>query len=194
MKYYELDTEGDGADEDLASVEELVTGAGYDEENYRVPRGKSTQAIWPADASLRIAKGGRRLSDLIGTTTSQVIVSRLVADIVRSALTPADNVEILPVTLRDSRRRILSKDYFVINPVGTVDCLDLEASEIEWDEDEPGEVIHLERPVLAAKKLTEPRSIFRLKEDPGVYVISSILAEPLRIDTTNLFWKALEVR
>ncbi len=121
-------------------------------------------------------------------------MSRKVADTVRTALTLAGEVEILPITLRDPRRRVLFNDYFIINPVGVVDCLDLEASEIEWDEDEPGEVVHLETPVLSAKKLTVARSIFRLEEDPAVYVISSLLAEPLRGKTTNLFWKLLELR
>jgi hypothetical protein len=57
VKYYKLNTMGASSDDELAVVEELVSGTGYDEENYRTPRGKPTAAIWPADASLRIAKG-----------------------------------------------------------------------------------------------------------------------------------------
>jgi hypothetical protein len=194
MKYFEVDTLGDDSDDDLAFVDDMISGAGYDRENYRTGLGDPAAELWPADAHVQTRKGGRKLSDLIGTTNSELYVSRKVAEIVRGALTTADMVEILPLAIRDPRGRVLSADYFVINPLGTVDCLDLDASQITWSKTNRDKVIRVDSIVLSREKLPENRSIFRVKQDPARYIISDRLADALREDTSNLFWTAVEVR
>jgi hypothetical protein len=193
MKYYEIDTLGDDADTSLAFVDEMISGTGFDMENYRTGLGIPAADLWPADAHVRTRKGGRTLSDLIGTTNSELYVSRQVAERVRAVLSPADQVEFLPLTIRDARGRVLSSDYVVINPLGWVDALDLEASEVTWSKREPGKVVRVDRIVLARAKL-DGRAIFRVKEDCARYLIDERLADALREDTTNLFWEVVEVR
>jgi hypothetical protein len=31
------------------------------------------------------------------------------------------------------KKKLASKDYFLLNPLSVVDCVDIEASEVEWD-------------------------------------------------------------
>jgi hypothetical protein len=43
------------------------------------------------------------------------------------------NVEYLPVQILNHKKKLASKDYFILNPLSVVDCVDIEASEVEWD-------------------------------------------------------------
>ena len=43
------------------------------------------------------------------------------------------NVEYLPVQILNHKKKVASKDYFLMNPLSVVDCIDVEASEVEWD-------------------------------------------------------------
>ena len=194
--YYLLSTLGAASDPDLAVVDDPVHGTGFSDYNARIPLGESVAALWPGDAYIRIGKRyGRKLSDLIGTTTHQIFASQRLVALVRAHLQPADQVEILPLSVVDQRGRRLSDAYSVINPLGTVDCLDLEASDIKWYSKDPTQALRVDKAVLNAAKLTEPRSLFRVKQDPMMYILSTPLAEPIRADDTpNVFWKKLEVR
>jgi hypothetical protein len=42
------------------------------------------------------------------------------------------NVEYLPVQIINHKKKLASKDYFILNPLSVVDCIDVDASEVEW--------------------------------------------------------------
>jgi hypothetical protein len=126
---------------------------------------------YPADAHVRMSDAfGRELGGIIGNTQSLLIVSKALKEQIDQV--NADPVQILPVSIYNHKNRVASADYFVVNPIGQRDCLDLDESEIEWDGDD---VVALEKPVLSEAKLAGAPDLFRVKEDPSTYVASEHL-------------------
>ena len=102
------------------------------------------------------------------------------------------DIEYLPFDLHDHRKRLLSKDYVIVNPIGTFDCLDLKASKIfigiRTSRRRRAWFIH---PSLSAGKLQNAPPLFRIREEPSDLVISYDLAKDLKeSNLTNLAWKA----
>jgi hypothetical protein len=72
-----------------------------------------------------------RLTDNLYGANSPVISQHLKERI--SVLAPASQIEFLPVTILNHKGRVASKDYFFLNPIGTVDCIDIEKSRVVWN-------------------------------------------------------------
>lgn len=126
---------------------------------------------YPADAHVRMSDAfGRELGGIIGNTQSLLIVSKALKEQIDQV--NADPVQILPVAIYNHKNRVASPDYFVVNPIGQRDCLDLEESEIEWHD---ADVVAVEKFVLAEGKLDGAPDLFRVKEDPSAYVASEHL-------------------
>jgi hypothetical protein len=195
-RFYRLNLLGDHADDDLALIDAFVEGDGLSMEHYRMSLGEPAMGIWPRDAFVGIrAGGGRRLSDLVGATTGHITVSGRFVEVVNRCLTPHDVVEFLPVSLKDSRGRIIASDYFIVNPIGTLDCLDVAASDVDLSASDPLDVLHVETPVLAADKVAESRTLFRIQEAPTIYVLAYSLAFALKsAGLANVFWTRIELR
>jgi len=127
---------------------------------------------YPADAHVRMSDAfGRELGGLIGNTQSLLIVSKALKEQIDQV--NADPVQIFPVGIYNHKNRLASADYFIVNPIGQRDCLDLEESEIEWDGDD---VVSVEKFVLSEGKLDGAPDLFRVKEDPAAYIVSEHLA------------------
>jgi len=155
--------------------------------------GESIIDEWPEHARLDMDKSepGIRLADLIGNTQSYLILSKRVKEVIESMI-PKD-VEYLPVEIFNHKGRLASKDYFIVNPIGAVDCLHLKKSKIIYDEPGSDEIIDIDEFVLDKKKLKNVPHLFRIKEDPGEYVMSQALAlEFKKHQFTNIYSWELE--
>ena len=103
-------------------------------------------------------------------------------------------IEYLPITLFTSKKREQSRDYCLVNPIGNIDCLDLERSEIVYDKGGSGAVVSVRKFVLDPKKLERVAPLFRIREDPRNYVVTEFLAhEFAERSFTNLFISEIEV-
>jgi hypothetical protein len=155
-------------------VDTLPTGTGLDNVDAANPsRGEPAAAVYPADARVFMSPrfGGMELPDFVCNTRGLMIVHRRVKEVVERVQRGA--TEYLPVAIYNHKRRLASAEYFVVNPIGTYDVLDLEASDIEWDD---GEVVHVNQMVLDAKKVKQAPDLFRPNEDPSAYIISRKIA------------------
>src|SRR3990172_7939383 len=101
---------------------------------YMMAKGLPIGGEYPADVPWQMCKEvpGKRLPSLIGTSCNLLVVARPLRDILEQAGAP---IECLPFTLLDHKKRVASQDYFIINPLGTFDCLDLQKSHIVWDDE-----------------------------------------------------------
>jgi hypothetical protein len=191
--FYMVETLGDTNDDDLAFVEDYVSGLEMDD--WKTGFGHPAQKGWPDDASIYLRKtSGKKLADLVGTVTNNLIVSTRLRSLIAKHTKDA-KVEYLPVRIHDHRKRLLSDEYVIVNPLGTMDCLDLEASDILWDEDDPKKALAVNTAVLSSKKVKRAPALFRLQEKPASYVISFDIAKPIHDgDYTNVFWKKLEIK
>lgn len=120
-------------------------------------------------------KGGLELPDLVGTDCQMVIISKRFADATQEqfSLGPC---EVFPARLLNKKNRVHADDYVVLNPLGTVDCLNRTASEM----DESGDHIKIfGKAVIAASAVPTDRDIFRIEGMIG-YVFSERLVDYIR--------------
>jgi hypothetical protein len=135
---------------------------------------------------------GIKVPTLISCVTNLLVLHRTAAEVFRDTGVP---VEILPFTLFNHKKRAASTDHVIVNPLGTLDCLDIEKSDIEWLDDKVGgEVIHVYGHVLDPKKIAGAPPVFRTKEDPYCIVVNEAVAGELRaLNPTNVYLTELEV-
>ena len=188
MKYFTIDTLGNLNDPRLCVLDEVPEGVGI--KYYCMMKGKRIGADYPADAKLYMSDKytGIKLSSLIGNTKSYLIVCGEMKDVIDSHCSA--EVEYLPFTLYNHKKRIHSKNYFIVNPIGALDCLNLEASKIKYFKDR---VVSVDKFVLDPKKLANAPSLFRIKEDPTEYVINQQLANAIKEGKfTNVVLREIE--
>jgi hypothetical protein len=193
MIYRLFETLGDTNDESLVFVEDFVEGINM--QSWRVYKGERLAPVYPPDAriALRTENRGAKLTSFIGNTRNLLLVSGDVARLIESVCGAAD-VEYLPVTILDHRKRPHGKGYRIVNPLAVFDCLDLDKSEIEWSDDEPRELIGVDEFVLSREKMKRAPQLFRIREDPARYVFGPRLADALKQHTprpTNVLWTKL---
>ncbi|HSP80435.1 MAG TPA: DUF1629 domain-containing protein, partial [Myxococcaceae bacterium] len=131
MKYFLLSTTGDLNDRDLVQIDDPPKGIGL--RRYMMSRGKPATPYYPAEPKvfLREENPGIKLSSMLGNTVNYLIVSSDMRKVIES-LCAGVEVEYLPIHLYDHRERLYTKDYCIINPLGALDCLDDEASGVEY--------------------------------------------------------------
>jgi len=191
MRFFLLDTLGDTNAEDLCFLGDFIKGIEGD--SWRVHHGEPLAPIYPKDAKLFMNRRDRgvKLCSLIGNERGMLLVSSEFKDLIQKHC-EGSNIEILPFTLHDHRKRAHSRDYFLVNPLGTFDCLDFKESDITWDDDEPGEVVSIREHVIDKKKAKKAPQLFRFHKDTSTYVIGAELAMDMyEHDLTNIVWTRL---
>jgi hypothetical protein len=182
MRYFSIDTLGDPFDPQLCVLDAIPEGIGV--KYSRLVTGRSIADDFPAGAEIHMSpqREGIKLGKLIGSIKSFLLLHRDVKDVLarefeRSA--PNAGIEYLPFTLINHRGAPHSRDYFIINPLGTWDCLDVALSEVEYFED-TDKVLDVGQIVLAPEKLVGSPPLFRIKELPSTYVVSEPIAVEVR--------------
>ena len=190
--FYQFDTIGDVDVPDSVLIEDYVRG--LEMEDWRTKRGDRIGEDWPEDATIVLREtSGKGLSDHLSTIQNTIFASPALAQVFRD-LSPEGTVEFLPFRLLDHRERLITDEYVIINPIGTVDCLDMEASRLLRSKDDPSEVLAVNEAVLSKAKVASAPALFRIRESPAMCVFTYDAA--MRIydeDLSNVFWEDLEV-
>lgn len=190
LRFFSLDCLGDPDDDSLCFIDDFVEG--IHPLSYRAAMGVPFGKDYPKDAKLFMNREnpGIKLSPLLGTSRNMILGSRDFKEAIEKHC--KSEIECLPFTLYDHRKRVHSRDYFIINPIGTFDCLDLKESVIEWDDEAPGEIIGIDRMVLDRKKMKDAPQFFRVEKKPTTYVVGLELAREFKARSfTNIFWAEL---
>lgn len=124
------------------------------------------------------ATGGLDLPDAVPNTDNLLVLRRRCADPILERFELGEH-EALPVVLINSKGRVHAKDYVVVNPFGHVDCLDMERSEMDGDEDDPTVRIFGKFWLEAARVPTD-RDIFRVRGVGHGYMFSERLVAFIR--------------
>jgi len=181
-----------GSESRFCIIDELPRAKGLSNvDAANAARGDRAAHLYPADVRLRMSKefGGTELADIVANTEGLLLVHMRVKRIIERV--NRGKIELIPVPIHDHDDRLASKDYFVVNPLGTHDVLDLRKSQIEWGNKKTRDVIHVEKMVLAPAKLEKAPDLFRPKESPESYIISKNIARELvklRPKITNLHY------
>jgi hypothetical protein len=190
MNYYQIDTLA-CEDPDFVFLRDKVKGVESD--SYMMAEGEAVSSVYPKNARLEMSRDSRgiTLPSLIGNTSQLLIVHRGLKDILEGTGVP---MEVLPFTLYNQKKRVASKDHFIVNPLGTLDCIDFKKSVIRYAKVEPTVIIAVDKLVLDGKKLKKAPDLFRIDRRPRMYVISEKLGSKLAaLDPTNVIIHKLEV-
>lgn len=133
---------------------------------------------------------GMKLADFIANHLRYLIVSDKVKAILeKEAIT---NIEYLPVSIYDQKKRCASSDYYIANILGSIDCLDHEKSEYDRSLIVPEKIQAFYKVALLEEKIPEDEKLFRLKDQPSIIIIRKDLLALLKgndltgIDIFNL--------
>jgi hypothetical protein len=160
---------------------------------YKMAKGKSAAAEYPRDAKWYMSDQwpGIKLPSILNNSSTFLVVHADVKRVIESLGVP---VESYGFTLYDHKKRIASKDHFIVNPLGTFDCLNLQKSEIKYSKTHPDEIIRIFRYVLDPRKLESAPPLFRIKEDPRAIVFSQEAVNRLKREAnpTNAYFFKLD--
>lgn len=132
-----------------------------------------------------------KLADNIQNIGGLIVVSKTLKQFVES-YKPLFT-EFLPVTIYNHKDRIESSDYFILNPYQVIDCIEVDDSDIEWNEIDPELISACFDLVLDEDRLDEKLLLFRPRYMPTVVLVREDLAEKLRkADFTGLRFTELE--
>ncbi len=177
MKYYRIDTLGNTQDKRLAIINRTPEGLGlYDA---YVATGRRVTEHYPDNAkiTLQAKYPGIRLSSFLGNTRDYLIVHADVKTVIEKHC-PAD-LEVLPFTLYNHKGKEYSKDYWIINPIGSVDCVDRQASDIVYLDDTKTDIVSIQKYVFDADRLAHSPALFRVPEECSEYFMNENLVNEL---------------
>ena len=127
---------------------------------------------------LEESEGGLELPDVVPNTDNLLVLRKRCAEEILAAHDVGDH-EALPVVLIDGRGRVHAKDYVVVNPFGLTECLDMERSEMNGDDEHP--VVRIFGKFwLDASRVPQDRDIFRVKGLGHGYIFSERLVQFIR--------------
>jgi hypothetical protein len=159
------------------------------EDSFEIDEGVSRLDGWPEGAS---ATMDARFPKDIGLADSLagagfVVVSGKVKALLAEA--QANRVEMLPVRIVNHKGRTASPDYFVVNPLDVVDCVDVAASKGRWNALDPESLCGCDALVLREAEVPREMQIFRPKSWKNLIVVRRALADRMRAaGLTGLFF------
>jgi len=160
---------------------------------YKMATGEFAADEYPPDAKWFMSDlwPGIRLPSIVNNTASLLVVHADAKRVIESLGVP---VESYGFTLYDHKKRIASKDHFIVNPLGTFDCLNLQKSEIKYSKSHPDEIIRIKKYVLDPRKLESAPPLFRIKENPRAIVFSQEAVNRLmrEANPTNAYFFKLD--
>lgn len=159
---------------------------------YNLSVGGALSEVYPADpylVEMRLSDQycGIQLPSIIGNTNDFVMVDDKVVEVLKQH--NIGDVEFWPFTLINHKGRVHSKDYCFVNPIGALDCLNYEQSEIFKDSNDV--TIGVDRIVLDNEKLENAPDMFRIK-DTYSFGFSEPLKEKLEREFTNFVFESAE--
>ena len=157
-------------------------------DDWELREGISRMAGWPSDAGAKMSKKFPRDSGLADSMhCNHVVVSARVRQLLESE--PVRSVEFLPLQIINHKDEVVATDYFVLNPLEIVDCIDLAASEGKENPLDPGTLYGVARLVLRDEAVPQTLSVFRTKHWTDVSLIRRELAERMtKAGLTGLYF------
>jgi len=193
MRYFIIETIGDVQDRKLAFIDNPPEGLGL--YYYCMARGERIGARFPTDAKvfLESRSPGIKLPSLIGNALGYLIVNTEMKSVINECCKL--EVETLPFTLYNHKKRIHSKDYWIVNPIGSIDCLNKAASEIIYATSSREAVVAVHKFVVDPSKISGEPNLFRVPEDREKYFIGESLAKTFQQHNfTNVFLLEVDVK
>jgi len=156
-----------------------------EEESFRFDEGVPlaswfpTEAVYPMD---REFPDLRVLYDLQVNTLGLVVASKAFRAVLEAGA--HGNLEFLPITIRDHRKKIASKDHCIVNVIHPVDCVDRARSTVVMGAIDPTQAMTIRKLVLQEDKIPADVDLFRLALRTGTFLVRDELEA--RIEAAGL--------
>jgi len=129
------------------------------------------------DLAMNEDRGGLELPDYVSTTASILALSTACATAIAEGFELGEH-ELLPARLINKKKRVHSDEYLVLNPLGQIECLNVERSDMNGDKDNPLVQI-MGKWCLHTQEVPPDRDLFRVKSVIG-YIFSERLVEHIQ--------------
>jgi hypothetical protein len=155
-----------------------------------VPLGEGFPPDVYAEMSQNFPKDIKLADNLYGAVI--VVISKNIKEMIEQER--VKNVELLPIKIINHKGRIASRNYFILNPLDILDCIDIDKSGVEWNEIRNDEISFCDKLVLKEEKIPLNCDIFRPKFWTRLILVRNKLAERLsKAGFTGLsFWDPIE--
>lgn len=147
------------------------------EDSFEIHDGVSRSNGWPTDASFEMKKRFPKDVALADSLSSPGFV--VLSGAVKKALDGVEKVEWLPVKIINHKGSVASADYFILNPLAKVACVDAQASGAKFDPVHEGMISTCEKLVLREDTVPAHLQLFRATEMSGLILVRRALAAKL---------------
>ena len=150
------------------------------EDSFEIDEGISRLNGWPEDVHAkmdpRFPKDTGLADSLPGA--SFIVVSQKTRQFLEDEKVP--RIEFLPMKILDLKGGVASADYFVVNPLTIVDCIDPDASGVEMDSLDKGAFCGCEQLILREVAIPADVPVFRFEHWRQVIGIRRELADRMK--------------
>ncbi|WP_224363357.1 Imm43 family immunity protein [Hyalangium versicolor] len=140
--------------------------------DYRYNEGQSLAKEFPKNATVQFAdkfKDRRKLYDFIANFESGLFVSSKVRTLLEEL--ESKDLEFLPITVKDHKGAVAADDYFILNPIGSQDIIDMKKSKLVMDTLIDGEIGRIKKLVLQPRSVDKEAHLFRATNKPRLIII-----------------------
>ena len=120
---------------------------------------------------------GIKLYDFVESMNSFHVVNSKVKQLFQNL--NIENLEFLPIHLWDHQNKIASDDYFILNPLGSVDFIDMDKSEYDIDDLDKTQICHIDKLIINDLKVPEDAKLFRATTMMGQLFINDEVKDAL---------------
>ncbi|TEW52545.1 imm11 family protein [Psychromonas algicola] len=136
----------------------------------RHPNGKASAMYYDPSYPERT-----KLFDFIDNLDGVLIANQKVVNLLKDF--GVDNVEYLPVWLMDHQDSLVSKDYFILNVLGGVEIIDMEASTYRMGVLIEDQVDRIKNLVVSYENIPKNAHLFRASKKTNAFFISDDLKQ-----------------
>ncbi|MBI2379772.1 MAG: hypothetical protein HYV16_03330 [Gammaproteobacteria bacterium] len=147
---------------------------------YKYDYGSSLQAGWPASAEcwmdMEFPKD-IQLSDAIHCLSARIISPRAYA--LFHEFCANTDIEFLKISIVNHKGRLAADDYWIVNPLRIVDCIDTAQSQVTWNPIDHELISDCKDLVLKPEALADAPLVFRPKHKPSAIFMKTAFTEKL---------------
>jgi hypothetical protein len=129
---------------------------------WRYGAGERLAKEFPKNAAVQFAdqyKNRRKLYDFVFNLEDALFVSSKVKSILERLETPG--LEFLPISIKDHNGAVAAPDYFILNPIGSQDIIDMKKSKVVMSALFEDRVASIEKLALQPKAVAKDAHLFR---------------------------------
>lgn len=172
MKYFQIQNMPRKLSDDYAFINKMP--ASVTEIRYDIASGEPAIALWPAGLKIETERGDK-LSSVIPNTCNLLIANEDIAKIFKEINSA---IECIPLNLYNSKKQPVGVNYYITNPIGTYDCLDMKASRVLYSKDglrvlDVGTFLFNTKGLALSKdKLAGVPAVFRMQYSPSRIIVN----------------------